>query len=401
MAKKRKKSKVKKRIVQALVLVALAGGLTWYFMPSPVVVQTDEAHIGSLSSTIEASGRTRARDRYEVWAPVAGNLQRLSIGTGDPVVRDQVIARIIPDALALTDAQTAKQLNERMAAAEAAKNRAVAERDRAVAALDQVRADLRTTEQLAATGQANAMQRDQAQVAVKLAFKDLEAASHAVHTAAYDIAAAQAALQQLKQGAATREWIMRAPMSGTVLSVAGSGNIATGAPLMEIGNPKDLEVVAEITATEAEQIQPGQRVTLKPAAGDGPLEGRVRRVESVAPAEAPEATASHAFAVIEFAAAPAKWQSLGDGHEVQVRITTAVVDSVVKVAAAAVFAEGQQSAVYVVENGKAKKRAVTVGARNADEVVIEGGLKEYDRVILSPGAPVNAKIKDGVRVKPR
>lgn len=400
MAKKRKKSKVKKRIIQALALIALIGGITWYFMPSAVVVDTDEARIGSLSATIEAEGRTRARDRYLVWAPVAGTLQRLSIATGDPVVIEQVIARIIPDMLALADPQTAKQLNARMAAAEAAKSRAIVERDRAVAALDQVRADLRNTEQLAAAGQANAVQRDQAQLAVKLAFKDMESATHAVHGAAYDIAAAQMALRQLKQGAAMREWVVRAPLNGAVLSVAGGGNIATGAPLLEIGNPKDLEVVAETGAADAAQIQPGQRAVLTPKAGDGALEGRVRRVEPIAPAE-PGAESSmeagRALVVIEFAAPPAKWQNLGDGHGVRVRITTATQDNIVKVAAGAVFTDGQQSAVFVVENGRAKKRAVATGLRNGDDVVILSGLKESERVVLSPGA----QIKDGTRVKPR
>lgn len=396
MAKKRKKSKVKKRIIQALVLIALIGGLTWYFMPGAVPVDTDEARIGSLSATVEAEGRTRARERYLVWAPVAGTLQRLSIATGDPVVLDQLIARIVPDPSALADPQTAKQLGERLAAAEALKARAVDERDRAVAALDQVRADLRNTEQLAAAGQANAVQRDQAQFAVKLAFKEMESATHAVQAAAHDIAAAQAALRQLRQGAAVREWVVRAPLTGTALSMAGSGNIATGAALMEIGNPKDLEIVAETSAADGAQIKPGQRVVLTPKAGDGALEGRVRRVEPVPPAEV-DAEPRHALVVIDFAAPPARWQDLGAGHEVRARITTATVDNVVKVAAGAVFADGQQSTVYVVENGKARKRAVTLGTRSADDVVIASGLREGERVILSP----SGKIGDGVRVKMR
>lgn len=398
MAKKRKKSKLKKRIIQAAVLLVLAGGLAWYFVPSPIPVSTDEARIGSLSTSVEAQGRTRAVDRYLVWAPVAGTL-RLSVAAGDPVVRDQAIARIVPDPAALADAQTARQLSERLAAAEAAKAQAVAGRDQATAALDQARNELRSTEQLTAIGQASASQRDQAQVAVKLAFRDLASASNAVQAATYDIAAAQEALRNLKLGAALREWTVRAPRSGTVLTLTESKNVGTGAALMEIGTPQDLEVVAETSAADAARIQPGQRAVLTPAGGTGALEGRVRRVDVAAPAAGAEGAAvpEHAQVRIEFVSAPGKWQGLGDGREVGVRITTATVDNVLKVPAAAVFDDGQQATVYVVEHGKAHRRQVKTGMRNADDVVIESGLKDGDRVILSP----DVRVRDGVRVKTR
>ena len=140
----------------------------------------------------------------------------------------------------------------------------------------------------------------------------------------------------------------------------------------------------------------GAPVQLERWGREGPLIGRVRRVEPVPPAEV-DAEPRHALVVIDFAAPPARWQDLGAGHEVRARITTATVDNVVKVAAGAVFADGQQSTVYVVENGKARKRVVTLGTRSADDVVIASGLREGERVILSPGG----KIGDGVRVKMR
>lgn len=395
MAKKRKKSKVKKRIIQALVYGSLIGGLIWYFLPSAMMVETDEARLGSLSATVEATGKSRARDRYAVWSPVAGTLLRSSISTGDPVVLDQVVLRLIPDALSMGDPQTAKTLSERLAAAEAAKSRAVAERDQATLALEQVRSDLRATEQLAAAGQANANQRDQAQVAVKLGFRNLETTSYAVHAASFDLDAAQNALNQIRQGSALREWVLRAPLSGTVLMVRGSGKVNVGEPLMEIGNPKDLEVVVETSAAEAQRISAGQRAVLKPSGADT-QDGRVRRVEMVAPAEE-GAPPQRAIVTIEFAAPPAKWQSLGDGRGVEARITTATVDNIIKVPVSAVIAEGNQSAVYVVENGRAKKRQVIAGLRNADDVVIEKGVQESDQVILSP----TPNLKDGARVKTR
>lgn len=395
MAKKKRKSKVKKRILQAVVLLSLAGIAAWVFIPPPIAVKIDEVRLGSFNAIIEADGKTQARDRLVVWAPIAGTPQRLTLSVGEPVVVDQVIARLVPDGTALQDPQTARYLNDRVAAAAAAKARAVSERERVTAALDQARTNLRNTEQLAATGAASAVQRDQAQVAVKLAFKDLESTVSAAQAAAFDMTTAETALRQLKSEA-TREWVLRAPISGTVLAIASNAKpVAIGAFLAEIGNPRELEVAVETKAADVAQVQAGQRVRLKPAHNEM-LEGRVRRIEILAGPEG-SAAQSKARIIIEFVAPPAKWQGLGDNHAISAQITTMTVDHVLKIPADAIVAEGQGGSVFVVEDGRAHKRTIKLGPRDAQEAVVESGLKEYDRVILSPAA----SIKDGVRVKTR
>jgi len=57
--------------------------------------------------------------------------------------------------------------------------------------------------------------------------------------------------------------------------------------------------------------------------------------------------------------------------------------------------DGQETAVYVIEDGRARKRSITLSARDEDTIVVERGLKEHDRLIMSPGP----NIKEGVRVK--
>jgi HlyD family secretion protein len=69
----------------------------------------------------------------------------------------------------------------------------------------------------------------------------------------------------------------------------------------------------------------------------------------------------------------------------------------VKVAAGAVFREGEHSMVFVLEGSRATKRVVEVGHRNGIEATIAKGLDVGELVVVYPSDAV----KDGVRVKQR
>jgi HlyD family secretion protein len=371
----KKKSKIKKRLLQAAALSLLAGLLVWVFIPNPVPVKADDAHLGSYSALLEADGLTQARDQIVLWMPVSGTPQRMPLQLGDPVVVKQVVARFVPDAAALQDPQTAGYLNARVAAASAARRRAVADREQTAAVVNQARENLRNAEShVAISSTGAAVQRDQAQVAMKLIFKEMDSMD----------AAAQAA-----------------PISGRVLAVAANGKpLVMGASLVAIGNPTDLEVIVETDASAASKVTAGQLVQLQPGQEDA-LPGRVRRVELM-PADAASAdigadigTRGKTRIAIEFAAPPAKWQALGNHHPLHARITIATIDNVLKVSSKALIKDGQYDAVFVIADGWARKRLVTLSASDAETAVVESGLKENERVILAPGP----QIRDGTRVK--
>jgi HlyD family secretion protein len=400
MAKKRKK-KLKKRILQGIVAASLIGVIAWAVWPKAVVVETDDVRIGSFRAIVEAEGKTQARDKYSVWATIPGSVQTTSLNIGDPVVRDQPVDTLIPNAAAMQDPQTAQWLSARIAAADAARSQGVADREKAMAAIDAARSKLREAEQPTAGGTVSAGQQDQAQQAVKLAFAEMEAANNAVHRADYDLAAAQAGLARVKSGNARDSWVVRSPLDGIVLGVGQQRDVGVGASLVEIGNPKNLEVVLTLPSVTAAQVQVGQQVQLK-TGGDEPLEGSVRRVEAVPPPAAAEGAVvdpsqQRSTVLVDFLSPPRKWQDLGDGHRVDVRIVTATLDNVIKVPVAALVADGAQRAVFVVVDGKARKRPVTVRAQGEFEAVVDQGVKEDEQVILHP----DAKIRDGVRVKSR
>lgn len=393
----KKKSKLIKRLIQFSVLALIVGGIAWWLIPNPIPVKIDEVRFGSFSATIEAKGYTRARDTLVIWAPVPGSLQRTSLQIGDPVVVKQVVARLVPDSHALRDPQTPAYLKARILAATAAKTRALADREQTAAVVNQARDNLRTAESLIATDNSGkaALQREQAQVAMRLIFNEIESMDAAAFVAGLDITAAEDALQRLQNDAAG-EWEFRAPISGIILARAESGKpLEMGSALLEIGNPSDLEVIVETDASAASQVAAGQRVELRPEHGEL-LAGRVRRVELVPsdPVSADVSVPGKTRIAIEFAAPPAKWKNLGNRRPMHAQITIATIDNILKVSSKALVLDNGKPTVFVVENGRARKRQITRGVADADAMVIEGGLKEGDRVILTPGP----NIHDGIRV---
>ncbi len=104
-----------KRKLLAVVAVLIPAALViWIWWPKPVPVDLAQAQKGVLTVTIDEQGKTRARDRYVVAAPVSGRLTRLDWREGDRVRQGQVVAWLHPSPLdprELAEAQARVQMN--------------------------------------------------------------------------------------------------------------------------------------------------------------------------------------------------------------------------------------------------------------------------------------------------
>ena len=277
--------------------------------------------------------------------------------------------------------------------------------ERARAALEKSRADMERARKLAAKGFVSASQLEQAELEAKISARELEAARYASHAAAHDVAVARAALLQVHGGAAgktsARRWEVRTPVAGQVLKVIQESEaaIAVGAPLLEIGQPADLEVVVDVLSSDAVQIRPGAPVRIERWGRTEPLDGRVRRVEPAAftKISALGVEEQRVNVVIDLISPAGKWQSLGDGYRVDARIVVARLDNAVKVPVSALFREGEQWAVFTVVDGRAAKRVVQLARRGGLEAVASKGLAPGEKTIVHPGDTV----RDGSRVKTR
>jgi len=80
------------RLILTAATVLLVGvALAVAFWPKPTMVDMGTVSVGTMQLTIDEEGRTRVRDAYIVSTPVAGQLQRISVQPGDPVVRSETI----------------------------------------------------------------------------------------------------------------------------------------------------------------------------------------------------------------------------------------------------------------------------------------------------------------------
>lgn len=382
---------------------AIIGVLAWAFVPAAVDVETARVVRGTFMRTVDEDGKTRVRNRFVVSSPLAGTLQRVRLKEGDRVESGEVVANIAPAIPALLDVRTERELTARLEAAEAGVLQATANIARVEASLDFARAEATRIGNLAAKGFASAMERDAATLTLSAREKELEAAHQQRHAASHSLDAARAALSQalaIAKDGTGKPWPVRAPVSGVVLRVLQESErgVLTGAPLLEIGNPGDIEVVVDVLSADAVSMQAGNRVLFEHWGGDRPVEGRVRRIEPAAftKISALGVEEQRVNVLIDPLADDERWRSVGDAYRVDARIVVDERKDVLTVPVSALFRIGTQWTAFVVDGGRARQRAVAIAARGARDAAVQSGLAENDLVIAYPGS----RISDGTRVRP-
>lgn len=395
-------------IFGGLSIAAVAALLAWAFAPRPVEVEVASASVGRFETTIDEDARTRLRDRFVVSAPLAGNLQRITLREGDAVNAGDTLANLTPVLSPMLDERTIREQTARIGAAEAAVMQAASRVSAARVALEQARMTLRRTEQLAQQGFVSPNKIDNDRLASRTAESDLAAATEGERIARYNLTQARAALAAVRSGAGSAVFSVRAPVAGQVLKLhqSSEGVVALGTPLIEIGDTSRMEVVAELLSTDALLARPGSAVRIERWGGPDVLQGQVRLVEPAAftKVSALGVEEQRVNVLIDIASPHAQWKALGDAYRVGVRIVTRSEDAVLQVPVSAVFplpasSDGvaQGFAVFVLEAGRARLKPVTIGDRNASAAWIQDGLKSGDQVIVYPPST----IADGTRVRAR
>lgn len=179
--------------------------------------------------------------------------------------------------------------------------------------------------------------------------------------------------------------VVLAPVSGRVLRVLEENErvVAAGTPLLELSNTTKLEVVVDVLSTEAVKIRPGSEVLIEGWGGERPLRARVQLVEpsGFMKVSALGIEEQRVNVIAEFVDEPG---ALGDGYRVEARFIIWQGEGVLKIPASALFRQGDGWGVFVVEGGRAHRRAVEAGHRSGFEVEITNGLTEGENVILHP-----------------
>ena len=388
------------RVVMMLGLAVAVGGIAWFLLPRPVPVETATVARGRFVASVDEDGKTRIRERYVVAAPLAGRLTRVVLKAGDKVVSDEVIASIMPPPAPLLDPRSRREAEERLGTAEAARERSRATVERAQAQADQAKTDLDRARTLAAQGASTIQALERAELIQRVADRDLRAAEFQDHAATHEVEQAKALLARYQDGAnpPVERWNITAPVSGVVLKVIQESETAvqSGAPLLEIGDPRDLEIVTDVLSVDAVEIRPGADVVIEHWGGPGVLSGRVRRIEPAAFTKISTlgVEEQRVNVLIDVLSRREQWAGLGDGYQVDTRITVFTRDDIDIVPAGALFRRGDNWSVYVVDNGRAQLRAIDLERRSGRFAAVRKGLTRGERVIVYPSDQINP----GVRV---
>lgn len=388
----------RRRIVLALIALLVAWGLFQGFRPQTLTVDLGTAQHAPLRVTIEQEGRTRVLDRYLVTAPVSGYARRIKLDVGQAVPQGATLVELEALRAEVLDLRQRAQAQAHIAAAAAGVSAAEQRAQAASSNASLAQRELVRVRELRPAGFVAATAEDRAASEAERTAAELRSAQFAVATARHELDAARSTLQYAASGSATGLVTLRAPVAGQVLKIPhkSEGTVATGQPLIEIGDPRALEVEVDVLSADAVRLQAGTRVVFERWGGEGTLEGVVRVIE---PAGFTKVSAlgveeQRVWVIVAFTSAPALWQRLGDGYRVEASFILWEAKDVLQIPASALFRDGEHWAAYAVERGQAVKRRVEVGQRNGLSAQIKAGLQAGEQVIVHP----DDRVHDGVRV---
>ncbi len=411
-----------KRMVWGLVALLVVLGLVYLWWPSPQAVDVGQVGRGPLVVTVDEDGHTRVRERYTVSATVAGNLERVRREVGEFVEAGGVLATIHPAKAPLLDPRSRAQAEAMVETAQASVSQAQVAVEQAEQADQYARREADRLRGVYRAGGLTQQRAEQAEFEAEQARTRLEAARAAVRVAREQLAQAQAALDAGQDGTASEPETMenmqgqavgggpvesaaaveiRAPVAGTVLQLLqeSAAPVQMGTPILELGDPEQLEIVVDVLTTEAVGIKSGAPAQIEQWGGGQHVQAVVRHIEPAAFTRVSSlgVEEQRVNVILDIVEAPEVWRTIGDGFRVEARIVTWEGEDVLKVDASAVFRSPQGWAAYRIVDGRARLTLVEPGARTDREVQILSGLDAGDTVILYPGDTVT----DGVRVEAR
>lgn len=253
--------------------------------------------------------------------------------------------------------------------------------------LEAARRSLERSQRLSDLGLANAIELEQAQDAVKIASLELDQARQSLklerEALQYELEDTRLRLnrQQLVVEDAERQRAdlsLRAPFDGQVgsLSVADRDAVIRGQAVLSVVDLSHLEVEVAIPESSADDVAVGAEAVVTVDGHEWP--GRLTRV-------AAEVRDSQVKGRVAFVGeAP---PNLRQSQRVATRLVLAHRHDVLKVPRGPFLEAGGGRTVYVVADGLARRREVSLGAVSVTEVEVVDGLAEGERIVISDTSP--------------
>ncbi len=371
--------------------VAIAAVILFFvFRPSPLPVESGLVKRGPLQVTLDGEGVTRVNDRFVLAAPVTGKLVRVRLEEGDVVKKGSLIAELLPPEL---DLRAYSEASSRVGSARAALDEAIA-RERQVR-LSHEQAERRFVRQqnLYREGAVSKESYELAENETNITKKEADQARSAIEAAHFNLAALQAIVDRQTAGKPVRVF---SPVDGRVLRIHEKSEriITAGSPLLDIGDPSAIEIVIDVLSSDAIAVKQGNRVLITNWGGEKELQCVVKTVGPAAFNKV-SALGIEEKRVNIVAVLGTNEPLLGDNFRVQASIVLREAKSVLQVPVSSLFRGKNGWHLFVIENGKAIDKSVTLGMRGTWQAEVLAGVRERQRVVVHP----SNELKDGMAVQ--
>ena len=376
--------------------------IAYGFLPRPIAVDLAKVSRGSLTITVEEEGKTRVKDRFVISAPVSGYMRRLMLDAGDFVKRGQVVAELEPLRAPVLDPRSRAAAEAEVSSAEATLKATEENAHARAADAEYAKENRDRIKNLYARGYVSKDAMEQAESEARRSQANLLSAEAAVKAAQSIVDKARTALLYAAEGPNGGKTVpIRSPVQGRVLKLQkeSEGVVNSGDPLIDVGNPENLEVKVEVLSADAVRMRRGTPVLFERWGGDSPLMGKVTVIEpgGFTKVSSLGVEEQRTLVIADITSLPEEWQRLGDNYRVDASFIIWEGKDVLQIPAGALFRQGNDWVVFVFKNKKAELRRVQIGHRNGLTAEVVSGLAGGEMVITHP----DESIKDGSRVKPR
>lgn len=399
-------AKTRRSIFWLIILVLIVAGLIFTFRPQPIPVDLIKVDQGPMVVTVGEEGETRVKDVYMLSAPVTGHMLRIDAEVGDEVVAaETLVAQIKPIDPEFLDVRSEEEARAAVKTAEASLALAEAQLVEAQSEFEFAITELERANKLIQQQVIPQRELDNAKRGYKSKRAVVNTAKAALRARQFELAQARAHLvspADLQTNDQDCKCItILSPITGKILQVLheNEGVISMGTPLVEIGDPTNLEIVVDFLSSDAVRIQPGQRVMIEEWGGESTLQGTVRKIEpfGFTKTSALGIDEQRVNVIIDLSDPAEKWQRLAHGYQIEARVVLWESENVSKVPLTSLFRDNDNWAVFVEHENRAKLQHVKLGQRNGLEAEILEGLSANAYVISHP----SNQIVDNILIKAR
>lgn len=368
------------------IVAALAGTAFYYAKLAPIPVSVVPVGRGPVAAEVLGAGTLIAHTRATISPKIQGRLVALMVDQNDVVAKDQLLARL--DDSDLREQQAIAKAN--VEAAQAAYERAGADRKRAEAVHAQAKLEYDRQAQLQAKQVASQSDLDKNRELLQVAEAEEVRAAAAITEAQKQIVAAERTLDY--HNARLADASIYSPFAGLITRRDRDlGDIAVpGASIFQLISTRDIWVSAWVDESLMAAVKPGQkaRIVFRSEPGQN-YEGHVIRVSPEVDRETREFLVDVAPERL-----PSRWAV---GQRAEVFIMTGQKDNVMRVPTRMIRWREGKAGVLVNANGKAAWREVKLGLLGRESVEVAGGLAESEALIAAGEAQAK-KLQPGRRV---